>query len=120
MFAPVLVSIAGKVPYSDHRFESYAQLAVQVSSGGARPEPPADMPAPLVALMRACWSHDPDDRPSAMHVLSRLRDVKDDMTSEPVEEYFVTPLVPATTKRAAKGVCCGTAAEQMCIGMSDC
>ena len=37
-----------------------------------RPPIPSDCPGPFADIIKACWSHEPDDRPTAQEVLEML------------------------------------------------
>lgn len=52
--------------------------------GRYRPPLPIFAPAPLTALMRACWSHHPEERPNFMEVVNQLEDL---MSSHPRADF---------------------------------
>lgn len=60
------------VPYGD--FDEVI-IATEVKKG-TRPEIAPDVPKPFADLIRRCWSHDPLYRPSLLHVISALDEMK--------------------------------------------
>jgi serine/threonine protein kinase len=63
-----------KVPYSDSNF---MKVTLDVIAG-RRPEIPGDCPIQYKELIRACWAHEPELRPSADMVLACIRSLLGD------------------------------------------
>mmetsp|Transcript_15979 Transcript_15979/g.36998 ORF Transcript_15979/g.36998 Transcript_15979/m.36998 type:complete len:540 (+) Transcript_15979:73-1692(+) len=63
--------LSGKRAYGELMMNGQA-LADAVAEQGLRPTIPGSWPGALVALLRACWSTDPNERPDFTHVASEL------------------------------------------------
>ena len=55
------------------KFACRQELAAAIATDGLLPLMRNDTPAPLAALLKACWSLDPADRPSAQQMLQELQ-----------------------------------------------
>lgn len=55
-----------------------------MAEGRYRPPLPIFAPQPMTALMRVCWSHDPEERPGFMEIVGQLEDM---ITTHPRTDF---------------------------------
>ena len=91
------------------------QLAAAIATDGLLPMTKKDTPAPLAALLKACWSLNPSARPSAQQMLQAFQEMNLD-SSEPANLGGVHEDQPHCT---GAQMCCmkqiDTSAHDVCI-----
>ncbi|KAG9406671.1 hypothetical protein AC1031_002991 [Aphanomyces cochlioides] len=104
--------LTGKCPYEGM---PQIQAAQRILKNELRPAIPRSCPAYLAKLMKACWAHDPQVRPSFLQILCALQEEEyvgsDDETiaavvppskaveTSPGKENVLVSLVPSSKKR---------------------
>src|SRR6185436_812759 len=64
--------ITGETPFSDHKFNSNSDFALAIING-YRPKIYKYIPYEYATLMKQCWDANPDNRPDAYTIYSKLK-----------------------------------------------
>jgi hypothetical protein len=61
------------------------QIIIQTAKKGLRPTIPESCPEILVDLIKACWAHESQGRPSCKEVVEKMDAIEKDMAEKPEE-----------------------------------
>lgn len=93
---------------------SVGQMFYMIAYQGWRPDIPADCPSDFAELMTACWQEDPEQRPSASQLLSRMQKLYAGVK----QQYLAAKAVGHSSSKAgqAAGTASGSAGASQTTG----
>eukprot|EP01023_Acetabularia_acetabulum_P015501 TRINITY_DN1752_c0_g1_i4.p1 TRINITY_DN1752_c0_g1~~TRINITY_DN1752_c0_g1_i4.p1 ORF type:complete len:1279 (-),score=157.50 TRINITY_DN1752_c0_g1_i4:253-4089(-) len=76
--------IAGDKPYEKREFaQQYTAIVIKQQ----RPKIPENCPAPITKLLSACWQHEYQQRPSAVEIVHRIKQIKQNFTRKELDDF---------------------------------
>ncbi|XP_022614035.1 receptor-interacting serine/threonine-protein kinase 1 isoform X1 [Seriola dumerili] len=85
----VWVILTGKEPYANARSEDHISQCVRNGDRPAVDLIPEDTPAEIIQLMKSCWSHDPQERPTFKEGYNMLLPFYKEKLKPQVEEDLI-------------------------------